>query len=111
VVRRLVQHQHIHAGVDQFREGQSSLLSARQVANMLVNVVAKEKKPGQERSQITRRRRGGRDATQFHDYFVPVVEIFELLSVIADFDFAAPAKLARDRRNLTEDCFQKCGLA
>ena len=57
VIGGLVQHEYVHARVDQLRQRQSSLLSAGQIAHMLVNVVAKEKKLCEKRSQFA----GGRD--------------------------------------------------
>src|SRR5882724_7119424 len=95
VIRRLVKHQNVDSGINEFGERKSSLLSAGQIAYVLVNVIAREKKLSQEPTQLAGRRRRGRDPAQLHDDFVSIVEVFQLLRVITDFDFTAPTKLAR----------------
>ena len=42
VICRLIEHQHVHARIDKLRQGQSSLLSAGEIADMFVNIVASE---------------------------------------------------------------------
>jgi hypothetical protein len=61
---------------------------------VLVNVIAKEKKLGEKRTQFPSG--GGRrsNSTQFHDDLVSVVEIFKLLCVVSDFNLAAPTQFA-----------------
>ena len=52
MISGLVQDEYVHARVDQLRQRQSPLLSAGQIAHMLVNVVANEKKLCEKRSQL-----------------------------------------------------------
>src|SRR5437667_8584279 len=52
MIRRLVEHQDIDARINQLCERESSLLSTGQIAHVLVNVIAKEKKFCQKRSQF-----------------------------------------------------------
>src|SRR5256714_8315497 len=106
VIRRLVKHQDVDSGINEFGERESSLLSTRQIADVLVDVIAREEKLSQKRTQFAGSRRRRRDPTQLHDDFVSIVEVFQLLRVIADFDFAAPTDLDRQRWNLYEDHFQ-----
>ena len=78
---------------------------------MFVNVVAKEKKLCEKRSQLA----GGSvyrgNAAQFHDDLVSVVEVFELLRIVTNLNFGAPSQVARQSRNFSEDCFQESRLA
>src|SRR5436190_24081074 len=111
MVRRLVQDQNVDSGINQFCQRESSLLSAGEVADMFKNVVANEKKLCQECSQLAAGGRGWRHPPQLHNDFVAFVEIVELLRVITNFDFTAPAKLACERRDFAQNCFQKRRLA
>src|SRR6476660_6292895 len=99
MVRRLIQNQNVYSGINQFGQRESSLLPAGKVTHVLVDVVAHEKKLCQKGSQLAACRRGRRNPTQLHNDFVAVVEILELLRVITNLDFAAPAELARKRWN------------
>src|SRR5882724_10078925 len=95
MIRRLVKHQDVDSGINEFGERESSLLSTRQIAYVLVNVIAREQKLSQERTQLAGGCRRWRDPTQLHDNFVSIVEVFQLLRVVTDFDFTAPTKLSR----------------
>ena|SRR5438874_12833701 len=52
VISGLVQYKYIHARVDQLRQRESPLLSAGQIAHVLIDVVAKEKKLCEKRPQF-----------------------------------------------------------
>src|SRR6185503_13781895 len=103
MVRRLVEHEHVDAGIDQFRQREPSLFSTGKIAHVFVNVVTGEQELRQKRAQLTGSSSRWRDATQLHDDLVAIVEIVELLRVITDLHFRAPTNLARERRKLVED--------
>src|SRR5258708_16899483 len=84
MIRRLVEHEHVHARIDQLGQRESSLLSAGKIAHMLVDVIADEQKLRQKRSQLACGRARRRYPAQFHDDLISVVERFELLRVIAN---------------------------
>src|ERR1043165_1348916 len=64
MVRRLVEHKHVDARVDQLGQSEPPLFAARRVTNLLVNVVAREKKLGEKGTQLARRGVGQSDAPQ-----------------------------------------------
>ena len=111
MVCRLIEHQHIHARIDQLRQRQSSLLATGQIADVLVNVVAGEKKLREKRSQLAGGRARRRHATQLHDDLVAIVQIIELLRVVANLDFCAPTNLTGERWNLVQNRLEKSRLA
>src|SRR5215467_11826000 len=78
---------------------------------MFVNIVAKEKKLRQERSQFAGGRGRRRHPPQLHNDFISLIEVFELLRVVTDFNLAAPTNLSRQRRQFSQNGFQECGLA
>src|SRR6185369_7730377 len=98
----LVEHEHVHARVDQLREGESSLLTARQIAHVFVNVVTGEQELREKRSQLAGSRRRRRDAAQLHNYLVAVVEIVKLLRVVTNLNLRAPADFTAERLELFE---------
>src|SRR5690349_4382795 len=102
MVRRLVEHQHVHTRIDQLREGESSLLTAREILDVLVDVVAGKQKLREERSELTGSGTRRRHTTQLHDDLVTIVEIVELLCVITDLDLRAPAHFAAEWLELLE---------
>src|SRR5713226_7844286 len=53
MIRRLVEHQHVSARINQLGQRESSLLSAGKIAHVFVNVVADKQKLCQKRSQLT----------------------------------------------------------
>src|SRR2546421_4927759 len=57
VIRRLVKHQDVDSGINEFGEREPSLLSAGQIAYVLIDVIAREKKLCQERTQFAGGRR------------------------------------------------------
>src|SRR5204863_5053552 len=84
---------------------------AGQIAHVLIDVVAKEKKLCEKRSQFAGGRGGRCHATHLHDDLVSLIEIFELLRVIADLNLAAPTNLAGQSWNLAENRLQESCLA
>ena len=94
MVGRFIQHQDVYAGIDQLRERESSLLSSRKIAYVLVNLIAKKEKLGEKRSSVAGCRRGRSDPTQLHDDLVTLIEILQLLRVVTSLDFAAPTNLS-----------------
>src|SRR5712692_4077290 len=111
MICRLVEHQNVYARINQLGQRESSLLSAGKIAHVFVNVIADKQKLCQKRSQLACRRIRGSDAAQFHDDLVAVVEVLELLRVIAKLNLRAPAQLARQRWNLAEHGAHKSGFA
>src|SRR5258708_18584124 len=94
MIRRFVEHEHVHARIDQLGQRESSLLSAGEIAHMLVDVIADKQKLRQKGSQLACRRTRRRYTAQFHDDLIAVVEVFELLGVVANLNLRAPAQLA-----------------
>src|SRR5256714_3368355 len=106
-----IKHQHVNARINQLRQGESSLLSAGEIADVLVNVIAGEKKLRKKRTQLARCRTRGRDASQLHNDLISLVEVFKLLRVITNSNFTSPTNLAVQRGNFAENRFQKSSLA
>src|SRR5689334_3479529 len=111
MVRRLVEHQHVHARVDQLRERESSLLTARKISHVLVNIITGKQKLGEKRSQLTGSRSRRRDAAQLHDDLVAIIEIVELLRVVANLNLRAPTHLTANWIELVQYRFEKRRLA
>src|ERR1051325_6979513 len=111
MVRRLIEHQNVHARVDQLREGEPSLLAARKISTVLVNIVTEKKKLREKRTQLTRRGIRWRHTTQLHNDLVAIVQVVELLRVVSNLDFCSPTNLAAEWRNLVQYRSQKCRLA
>ena len=105
MVRWLIEYQHIYTRIDQLRQCESALLAARQIPNVLVNVVASEKKFRQERTQFAGSRARRRNSSQFHDDLVSIIEVVELLGVVTYLDFRTPANFAGEWRRLFQNCF------
>src|SRR5215212_4967096 len=111
MVSRLVKDENVHARVDQLRQGESSLLTTGKIAHVLVDVVASEEKLRQKRAQLAGRRTRRRNATQLHHDFVAIIEIVELLGVVTNLNFCAPAHFTTQRPELVQNRFQKRRLA
>src|ERR1044071_1312817 len=111
MVGRLVQDKHVDARIDQLGESETAFLAARQIAHMLVNIVAREEKLGEEGRQLTATRARKRNATQFHDDLVAIVQIVQLLRVVTDLNFRAPAYFTGKRLEFAKHGFDESGLA
>src|SRR5262245_46421688 len=111
MVGRLVEDKHVDARVDQFRQRQSSLLSARKRRDRLENVVAGEEKSPQESAQLAvgNGRRG--DSAQLFDHGVALVDDLQTLVVITDADAGAPTPVPVERLLFAQDRSQQRGLA
>src|SRR4051812_595840 len=55
MVGRLVEHKDVDARVDQLGEGEPSLFSAGEITHMLVNIIARKEKLGEEGAQFASR--------------------------------------------------------
>src|SRR5690349_7564906 len=102
MVCRLIENQHIHARVDQLSQRESSLLATGNVSDVLVDVIPGKEKLREERPQLTCCGSRGRDATQFHNDLVTIVEIVELLRLISDLHFCSPTNFTAQRLKLFE---------
>src|SRR5688572_16932781 len=78
---------------------------------MFVNVISSEEKLGEKRTQLTRGCTRQSNPAQLHNDFIPVIEVVELLRIVANLHFCAPANFSGERSNLLQDCFEKGGLA
>src|SRR5688500_7062198 len=78
---------------------------------MFVNIISSEEKLGEKRTQLTCGCTGQSNPAQLHNDFIPVIEVVELLRIVANLHFCAPANFSSERWNLLQDCFEKGGLA
>src|SRR4051794_15597274 len=74
---------------------------------MLINVVAREQKLSEERTQFARSHRRRSYPTQLHNDLIAVIEVIELLRIITNIYFCAPGSLTFQGWHLIQNRLQE----